>query len=71
MLNKIKMNIKYALISAIVLTLIILLFSVYKIMFYVNNKTSSKRYTLRRRNALTEEQFNKILKKLNKPKNLN
>ena len=65
------MNIKYALISAIVLTLIILLFSVYKIMFYVNNKTSSKRYTLRRRNALTEEQFNKILKKLNKPKNLN
>ncbi len=65
------MNIKYALITAIVLTLIILLFSVYKIMFYVNKETSSKRYTLRRRNALTEEQFEKILKKLNKPKNLN
>ncbi len=65
------MNVKYALITAIVLTLIILLFSVYKIMFYVNKEASSKRYTLRRRNALTEEQFNKILKKLNKPKNLN
>ena len=63
------MNIKYALIFALTITIIIFLFTIYKIMNY-KNENISYRYPLRRRNALTEEQFNKILEGMKK-KNLN
>ena len=64
------MNIKYALIIAISLTIILFLFSIYKIMYFINKK-EPKRYPLRRRNAFTEEEIERILEKMNKKKHLN
>ena len=45
------------------------LFTIYKIMNY-KNQDIPHRYPLRRRNALTEEQFNEILEQMNKKKHL-
>ena len=64
------MNIKYVLIIAITITIIMFLFTIYKIMC-LKDQDVTQRYPLRRRNALTEEEFNKILKKINKKKHLN
>ena len=63
------MNIKYALIVAISFTIIILLFSIYKLMYYKNDK-KTKTYKLKRKNALTEEQFKEIFKNIKNKKNL-
>ena len=63
------MNIKYVLIIAISITLFLFLFSIYKIINY-KNEHIPHRYPLRRKNALTEEEFDSILKKMNKEKNL-
>ena len=64
------MNIKYVLLIAITITIIMFLFTIYKIMC-LKDQDVTQRYPLRRRNALTEEEFNKILKKINKKKHLN
>ena len=64
------MNIKYALIIALSITIIMFLFTIYKIIQFKNQK-EPQRYPLRRKNALTEEEFNKILEEINKKKHLN
>ena len=64
------MNIKYVLIIAITITIIMFLFTIYKIMC-LKDQDVTQRYPLRRRNALTEEEFNKILEEINKKKHLN
>ena len=63
------MNIKYILIIALSISILIFLFSIYKIINYKNNNISRK-YPLRRRNAFTEEQISKILEEINKNKHL-
>ena len=63
------MNIKYFLITALAITIFLFLFSIYKILHY-RNENISQRYPLRRKNALTEEEFNSILDKMNKGHNL-
>ena len=63
------MNIKNTLILAIAITIMMFLFTIYKIMSY-KNQDIPHRYPLRRRNALTEEQFNEILEQMNKKKHL-
>ena len=64
------MNLKYFILIALLITIILFLLSIYKIITYKNDNMSY-RYPLRRKNALTEEEFNSILKKMNKGKNLN
>ena len=63
------MNIKYVIIFALSITILMFLFSIYKIIHF-KNLNESQRYPLRRKNALTEEEFNEILQKMNKEKHL-
>ena len=63
------MNTKYLLIAALILTLFMFLFSIYKIIT-LKNEEETKRYPLRRKNALTEEEFENILNEMNQNKNL-
>ena len=63
------MNIKYLLIAALILTLFMFLFSIYKIIS-LKNEEEPKRYPLRRKNALTEEEFENVLNEMNLNKNL-
>ena len=63
------MNIKYLLFVALILTLFMFIFSIYKIIT-LKNEEEPRKYPLRRKNALTEEEFENILDKINKGKNL-
>ena len=63
------MNIQYLLIAALFLTLFMFLFSIYKIIT-LKNEEEPKRYPLRRKNALTEEEFENVLNQMNEKKNL-
>ena len=63
------MNIQYLLIAALFLTLFMFLFSIYKILT-LKYEEEPKRYPLRRKNALTEEEFENVLNEMNEKKNL-
>ena len=62
------MNVKYLLLFALFLTFFMFIFSIYKIITLTHKE--EPRYPLRRKNALTEEEFENILNEMNANKNL-
>ena len=62
------MNVKYILLFALFLTFFMFVFSIYKIITLTIKE--EPRYPLRRKNALTEEEFENILNEMDKNKNL-
>lgn len=58
------MNIKYILIVVVFLSFAIIGFNIYT--FYSKEKHIGKKVTLRRKNAMTPEEFENVLSKMNK-----
>lgn len=58
------MNIKYILIIVILISFAVIGFNIYT--FYSKEQHIGKKVTLRRRNAMTPEEFENVLSKMNK-----